>query len=125
MQYTFSHRGDEPETTIKTVFGKYDELPEWDDLGGDDQDLLLDALVQDDFLGRLIVMREAAYSHSNEVDEDLGGAEVIEREMFRSAEWLRETGHIYVAERTAQLLGLGSYEEGDAVAEDNGGGQHA
>jgi len=125
VQYTFSYRGNEPEQTIRTALGKYDELPEWDALGSDDQNLLLDQLVQDDYLGRLIVMREAAYSHSDEVDEDLGGAEVVEREMFRSAEWLRETGHIYVAERTAQLLGLGSFEDADAVAESNGGGQNA
>lgn len=123
MQYTLSHRGDEPRTTIEHVLDAYDALPDWAALEGDEKDLLLDELIQDDYLGRLIVMREAAYSQSEAVDQDLTGADVVEREMFRAAEWLRSTSHVYVAERIAQLLDLEEPEPGDVVPAVGNGGE--
>jgi len=124
MQYTLSHRGDEPRTTTEHVLDAYDALPDWAALDDDEKDVLLDELIQDDYLGRLIVMREAAYSQSEAVDQDLAGADVVGREMFRAAEW--STSHVYVAERIAQLLDLEELEPGDVLpAVGNGGGERA
>jgi hypothetical protein len=126
MQYTLYHHSDEPGETIEYVLNAYETLPDWDSLVDGERDVLLDELLEDDYLGRLIVMREAAYSQSESVDQDLAAAFVIEREMFRAAEWLRSTSHVYVAGRIAQLLDLEDPAPGDVLPEvGNGGGERA
>lgn len=106
MEYTLTHHGDEPCSTIAHVLQAYDGFPSPDDVDDEDADQLYDLVVQDDYLSQLIVIRETLYDQANAIDEDLEGSDVIDRELFRAAEWVSSAIDVYVAAMIVEVIGV-------------------
>jgi hypothetical protein len=107
MQRRFMVDSDIYQGVLKVVLGNADDRPDWEDLPTEARDELLEWAGQDDYLINLLVLREAAYDHSNELPDGLldGTGDALESEMFRAAEWLDSAVRLYVRDRIEAHLG--------------------
>lgn len=99
---------------LERVLGNADELPDYEDLSTSEADALHEWASEDDFLLDLVVLREAAYEHAEGAPDDIdphgAGAEVLEREVFRAAEWLDSSVRLYVRARVEEYFEEGSID---------------
>jgi hypothetical protein len=89
---------------IEAAVEKLIGLPDWDDLSDGEQQRLTEVIGQDDLFLDLLVLREATYDRSNQLEGDQPEEEILGSESFRAAEWLDATLRLFVGAQAVEIL---------------------
>ena len=85
---------------LERVLDNADDLPDYEALDDDLRLRVREQLTEDDYALDVLTLREAAYERSEAVPEHVDphgeGTRVLEREVFRAAEWLDSSLRLYV-----------------------------